>query len=181
MVPSKGKRKKQKQQQKVAKGAPPAPELAAYVDVGLASISRGLEGMSSKDGPGADAEPYSVVFVARSGQSSAFHCHFPQMVAVASSPRSPLPAIRLVGFSKPCEDRLSAVLGIPRVSSIALREGAPQTKVLLDYVRGHVAPVDVAWIREAQSAEYRGTKIDAVPTKIGVAKSKRVKVTPAGQ
>jgi len=177
VVPSKGKRKQQKQQQNAAQGAPPAPELAAYVDVGLASISRGLEGMCSKDRPGGDTEPYSVIFVARSGQSSAFHCHFPQMVAVASNFRSSRPAIRLVGFSKPCEGRLSAALGIPRVSSIALREGAPQTKALLDYVCGHVGPVDVAWIREAQSADYRGTKTDAVPTKVGVAKSKRVKFT----
>lgn len=125
--------------------------------------------------------PYSVVFVARSSQAPAFNCHFPQMVAVASDSKPSDPPVRLVGFSKPCEDRLSAALGIPRVSSIALREGAPQTKGLLDYVRGHVAPIEVAWIKEARSAEHRGTKIEAVPTKVGVAKSKKAKVSHAGE
>jgi ribonuclease P/MRP protein subunit POP3 len=124
--------------------------------------------------PGGDssagAKPYAVVFVARSGQSSAFHCHFPQIVALAAQARPPDNPIRLVGFSKACEDRLSAALGIPRVSSVALREDAPHAKGLIDFVREHVAPVEISWLREAQSGEFLETKIDGVPTKIGTKK-----------
>jgi ribonuclease P/MRP protein subunit POP3 len=119
----------------------------------------------------ADAKPYSVVFVARSGQSSAFHCHFPQMVALAAQSQPADRAVRLVGFSKACEDRLSAALGIPRASSIGLREDAPQAKGLVDFVREHVAPVEVAWLgKEAPSGKFLETRIDAVPTKVGVKK-----------
>ncbi|KAK3302159.1 uncharacterized protein B0T15DRAFT_514213 [Chaetomium strumarium] len=166
--------------------APPVPELAGYVDVGLSKISRTLQIMSDKDKlvrssesaaskreeatTGVESRPYTVVFVARSGQSSAFHCHFPQMVALAAASRSPDEAVRLVGFSKACEERLSAALGIPRVSSIALREGAPQAKGLVDFVREHVASIEITWLREARSASFLETRIDAVPTKVGTKK-----------
>ncbi|KAL2259797.1 hypothetical protein VTK26DRAFT_6390 [Humicola hyalothermophila] len=197
IVPSKGKRKR-RSPTKTAGGAatiaapvppappaPPAPELAAFVDVGLSQISRGLQTMSSKDGrkaPPGDAttqqskpinpkdKPYSVVFVARSGQSSAFHCHFPQMVALAARSQPTETALRLVGLSKACEERLSAALGIPRVSSIGLREDAPHAKGLVDFVRERVAPIQVAWLEEARSAKFLETKIDAVPTRIGTKK-----------
>ncbi|KAK4043996.1 hypothetical protein C8A01DRAFT_12518 [Parachaetomium inaequale] len=194
ITPSKGKRKRSKKAgspEKPAEAtpaltAPPLPELAAHVDVGLSHISRALQGMSGKDKPSpppiatpserteeepkADANPYSVVFVARSGQSSAFHCHFPQMVALAAQSQPADKAVRLVGLSKACEDRLSAALGIPRASSIGLREDAPQAKGLVDFVREHVAPVDVAWLREAPSGKFLETRIDAVPTNVGVKK-----------
>ncbi|KAK0645990.1 hypothetical protein B0T16DRAFT_457966 [Cercophora newfieldiana] len=164
IVPSKGKRSKKEP----PSDRPPAPAIAAHVDVGLANISRNLQNLDSTGG-----QPYSVVFVARSGQSSAFNCHFPQMVGVASSSTPSAPAIRLVSFSKPCEERLSAVLGIPRVSCIALREGAPQAKGLVDYVREHAEPVDVAWLEQARKGEHQETKINAVSTKVGTARAKR--------
>jgi ribonuclease P/MRP protein subunit POP3 len=89
------------------------------------------------------------------------------MVALAAQSQSPEKAVRLVGLSKACEDRLSTALGIPRVSSIALREDAPQAKGLIDFVREHVAPVRISWLQEARSAKFLETKIDAVPTRIG--------------
>lgn len=169
-----------------ATAAPPVPELASHVDVGLSKISRSLQLMSGKDKlalssgdapselgeaeAGGDSRPYAIVFVARSGQSSAFHCHFPDIVALASHSRSSYKPIRLVGFSKACEDRLSAALGIPRASSIALREDAPHAKGLVDFVREHVAPVELSWLREAQSGKFLETKIDGVPTKVGTKK-----------
>ncbi len=169
-----------------ATAAPPVPELASHVDVGLSKISRSLQVMSGKDKPavpsggapsksgaaddGGDSRPYAVVFVARSGQSSAFHCHFPQIVALAARSQSSDTPIRLVGFSKACEDRLSAALGIPRVSSVALREDTPHAKGLVDFVREHVPPVEVSWLREARSGKFLETKIDGVPTKVGTKK-----------
>ncbi|GAB1320502.1 RNase P and RNase MRP subunit [Madurella fahalii] len=180
ITPSKGKRRRTRKKENApsseppaeATPAPPAPELAAHVDVGLSKISRTLQLMSAKkDGvsstPGEVATQYSVVFVARSGQSSAFHCHFPQMVALAAQSQSPEKAVRLVGFSKSCEERLSAALGIPRASSIGLRDDEPQAKGLIDFVREHVAPVQVSWLEEACSARFLETNIDAVPTKVG--------------
>ncbi|KAK3333231.1 hypothetical protein B0T19DRAFT_120331 [Cercophora scortea] len=180
--------------------AVPVPELTAFVDVGLANISRNLQARSTKTGADpvpekgdgvaksakAAAEaakpPYNIVFAARSGQSSAFHSHFPQMVAVASESLPSDKSIMLVGFSKPCEERLSAALGIPRVSSIALREGAPHSKGLVDFVRANVAPVNIAWIKEARAGGFLETQIEAVKTAVGSKKaavgSKKTNIGP---
>ncbi|KAK3313842.1 hypothetical protein B0H66DRAFT_363711 [Apodospora peruviana] len=185
ITPSKGKRKRAHKQNNrentgSASSVPPVPELAGYVDVGLANISRNLQDMSANKGAAPESEkpgtvggksPYCIVFVARSGQSSAFHCHFLQMVALASQAQPPDRTVRLVGLSKPCEDRLSAALGIPRASSIALREDAPQAKGLVDFVREHVRPVEAAWLREARSGQFRETNIEAVQTKVGSKKA----------
>lgn len=142
--------------------SPPTPEIGVYVDLGLSSISRSLAKMPNP-------EPYAVIFVARSGQPSAFHAHFPQMVAVASNTTE---SIRLVGFSRACEERLSSCLGIPRVSSIGLREGLPQTKALVEFVRQHVSPVEMLWKEEATSGNFLPTNIKAVEVPIGAKKQK---------
>lgn len=226
ITPSKGKRKRKHQHDKHEEESarPPAPEIRAHVDVGLASISRNLQEMVAAAGKGSSqaknimssnldsaeeaktvagpqsvkggasgpgdndskgtadkvklslpSSPYSVIIVARSGQSSAFHCHFPQMVALASKSQPREKAIRLVGLSKPCEEKLSAALGIPRVSSIALRDDASelQVKGLVEFVRERVAPVSIAWLEEASSGQYRATNIEEVRVKIGQAKVKR--------
>lgn len=191
--PSKGKRAK-KRKRKVAEAdtaadaVPPAPQLAKYVDLGLASISRSLEKVSAQprrdDPPASEAtdqkrtseelpcEPYSIIFVARSGQPSAFHSHFPQMVAVASKSVPSRQPIRLVGFSAACEERLSSALGIPRISSIGLREGAPHTKALVEFVREHVPPVDMTWYQETKNGRFMETKINAIEVPIGTKKQK---------
>ncbi|KAK1827101.1 hypothetical protein QBC39DRAFT_183512 [Podospora conica] len=184
IVPSKGKRKRARTDdlaEHSSSARPPAPELTRYVDVGMSCISRSLQGRASVTGtagppsqqaPETTPKPYTLVFVARSGVSSAFHCHFPQMVALSASSRPSDPPIRLVGFSKSCQERLSVALGLPRVSSIALREGAPQAKGLLDFVREHVEPIAMSSI---PTNGYRDTNIDAVQTKIGTARPKKAK------
>ncbi|SPO02794.1 uncharacterized protein DNG_05469 [Cephalotrichum gorgonifer] len=186
LQPSKGKgAKKRKRNTPSANSSsdiqqvPATPEISKYVDVGLASISRGLEQLSSaaelhppvppeeQSRPTeSDAVAYSVIFVARSGQSTAFHCHYPQMVAVASRSPSCSHPIRLVGFSAPCAERLCVALGVPRVSAIGLRDGAPNAGALLDYVREHVAPVSMSWISPdpSQALRYLGANIKAVET-----------------
>lgn len=154
-----------------------------YLDVGLAKISRSLEKLSvppTPDAPlgnrdhapqtrfaGSDPGPYAVVFVARSGQCPAFHSHFPQMVAAASRSLPAGQSIRLVGFSKACEDRLSSCLGIPRTSCIALRESPHLAKGIIDFVRGHVPVVEVPWLQEARDAQFLETKINACETTVG--------------
>jgi ribonuclease P/MRP protein subunit POP3 len=94
------------------------------------------------------------------------------MVALAAQSQSTDKAVRLVGFSKACEDRLSAALGIPRVSSIGLREDAPLAKGLVDFVRERVKPVEVPWLREAKEGKFLETRIAAVPTKVGNKKAR---------
>lgn len=177
--------------------APPIPELAAFVDIGLTKITRvlaenacplPLQTGTNEQLP--TSSPYSAIFVARSGHPSVFYSHFPQMVAVASrgsnrpttdspnaltasSPSFAAP-IRLVGFSHGCEDRLSACLGIPRVSSIALRTGATQSQGLLDFVRGHVPPVEMRWLQEAQAGKLLKTHIHMAEVTVGPKKKKKV-------
>ncbi|KAK1971235.1 hypothetical protein LY78DRAFT_652081 [Colletotrichum sublineola] len=187
--PSEGKRaaKRKRKDDGIASKEPtkreraPKPDLASFVDVGLTSITRNLERLAAGQQPSeafsdnntlaSSPTPYSVVFVARSGQSSAFNCQLPQMVAVASKSSPAAPPTRLVGYSKPCAEKLSACLGIPRVSSVGVRVDAPMSRALVEYVQQHVSPVRVAWLEEAEEAVYRPTqlKIDEkmVPVKKG--------------
>ncbi|KAJ3942384.1 RNase P and RNase MRP subunit [Colletotrichum fioriniae] len=161
---------------------PPLPEIASFVDVGLASITRNLERLApTPQGSEPDTDspsmavvppaPYALIFVARSGQSSAFNCQLPQMVAVASNNTAPAPATRLVGYSKPCAEKLSAAVGIPRVSSIGIRMGAPMSKALVDYVQKNVSPIHVAWLDEAKDAVYRSTQLKVEEKMIPAKKS----------
>ncbi|OAA58637.1 hypothetical protein SPI_06710 [Niveomyces insectorum RCEF 264] len=198
---------------------PPAPELARFVDTGLACITRELaRSASATSGPppevpaaGADGPPkpdtdpkqpsssplpspppppppppYAAVFVVRSAHPSAFYSHFPQMVAVAShaqpgssttppsaAPSSSSTPIYLVGFSRACEAQLSASLGIPRVSSVALRAGAPQAQGLLAFLQETVPPVDVRWWSEAQAGRYRPTQIHVADVRVGPRKKQK--------
>jgi ribonuclease P/MRP protein subunit POP3 len=164
---------------------PPAPELAGQIDFGLASISRYLESLSAKtatelleprpeESPDASQTPYSAVFVLRSQHPAAFHSHFPQLISTASQHLPSDRSIRLIGFSKACEDKLSDCLGIPRVSSVALRTDLPQAKAVIEFVREHVPPVDAGWHQEARSGKFLATKINAIETKVGAKKQRRV-------
>ncbi|KAF7559327.1 hypothetical protein G7046_g4825 [Stylonectria norvegica] len=181
--PSKGKRAARRERE-ARKGqdavtenpVPPKPELGAKVDVGLNAISRTLQSLSSganKDAGEAPSREYSMVFVARGNQASSFNCHFPQMVGIASRDLAPDNKIRLVGISKPCSDRLSDCLGLPRVSSVAVLRDAAGAEALQHFVRKTVTPVEVNWLDAAGGTPYLATKINAVETKIG---SKRMKV-----
>lgn len=149
------------------------------MDVGLTNITRNLAACSSKSQAGADkigdyikCSPYYVVFVVRSGPPSTFFSHLPQMVAAAS--RQLEEPIRLVGFSKSCEEKLSACLGIPRVSSVALRAGdSVQLKALVDFVRKQVAPVEALWMEDGGKGEFRETKINSIQAPVGAKRQKK--------
>lgn len=149
------------------------------MDVGLTNITRNLAASSHKSlartdetGDLKQLPPYAVVFVVRSGPPSTFFSHLPQMVAVAS--RHLKEPVRLVGFSKSCEEKLSACLGIPRVSSIALRAGeGGQLKALVDLVRKQVAPVEAPWLEDGGRGEFRETKINSIQAPIGAKRQKK--------
>lgn len=180
---SKGRRdKKRKRKDSAIKAspsqAPPLPEIQSYIDVGLSAVTRGLqesvvakaraktrsEGLATGECP---ACCYSAIFVARSGHPNALNVHLPQMVAVASKSHPEHIPIRLVGFSKPCEERLSEALGIRRISCIGIHHNAPNSNPLVDFIREHVPAIDLQWLQEARQAEHRETKINSIETTIG--------------
>ncbi|KAL2752810.1 hypothetical protein ACRALDRAFT_1077923 [Sodiomyces alcalophilus JCM 7366] len=191
--PSKGKRSKKRKRKTELDGEPvqhpiaepPPPEIAPFVDVGLSSITRTLQELTSRHNhplaSGLDLEPnvessqqpYAVIFIARSGYSPAFTSHFPEMVAAASRALPSASPIRLVGYSKSCADRLSASLGIPRVSSVGIRQGAPMSKALIDYVQDCVAPIAIPWLQEAETAEYRRTCLVSEEKMVSIQKTSR--------
>jgi ribonuclease P/MRP protein subunit POP3 len=148
-------------------------ELSASVDVGFNSITKNLGTLSK---PSDEATPsnkvYSMIFVARGSQSPAFNHHFPQMVAAASRNLPEKEKIRLIGFSKPCSERIGSTLGISRVSSIAISRHAPGAEALLAVVENLVAPVNSPWHSEMPGAVYKTTQIGSEETTIG---TKRVK------
>jgi ribonuclease P/MRP protein subunit POP3 len=156
---------------------PPGPDLCKYVDVGFNSITKGLESISrpkttEKLEERVSRRRYSMVFVTRGNQSSTFNCHFPKMVAASAKTLGPNDGIKLIGFSKPCSDRLSSCLGIARVSSIAIAEDAPGVEALSKFVNEHVPPVDAAWLDGSQDLRYRVTQIISAETGVGAKKMK---------
>lgn len=151
---------------------PRSLELSASVDVGFNSITKNLGSLSNPEEAISSRKDYSMVFVARGSQAPAFNHHFPQMVAAASRNLPEKEKIRLIGFSKPCSERIGSTLGISRVSSIAISRHAPGAEALLAVVENIVAPVDSPWLSEMPSAVYKTTQIGSEETTIG---TKRVK------
>ncbi|OPB45108.1 hypothetical protein A0O28_0073140 [Trichoderma guizhouense] len=152
---------------------PPSPELSASVDVGFNSITQNL-GLhtSPPDESNKSNKDYSMIFVARGSQSQAFNQHFPQLVAAASRNLPDKEKIRLVGFSKPCSEKLGSVLGIQRVSSVAISRHAPGADALFAVVQNLVAPVDSPWLNETPGTTYKSTQIGSVETTIGTKREK---------
>lgn len=153
---------------------PPPPDLVNHLDIGLNAITKNLGSKPEDEVTRPPRNPYAVVFVARGDQSSAFNCHFPKMVGAASKDLPAEEKIRLVGFSKPCTERLSKALEIPRVSSIGICREAPGAKGLLDMVAEVVRPVEVSWLDSSCQPEYLTTRINAVETTIGTKRQKAV-------
>lgn len=165
---------------------PPPPAVAASIDVGLSSITRNLQLGTTRpstsegkprnpsDAPAGPA-PYSVIFVARSGPSSAFFNHLPQMVAAASRAHHLAEPIRLVGISRACEERLSACMGVPRVTSVAIRgaDDTAQLKALVRFVRERVPAVEAPWLEEVAEGTYIETKIITTQAPIGPKRQKK--------
>ncbi|KAF5609703.1 rnase subunit pop3 [Fusarium pseudoanthophilum] len=174
---SKGKRSSQKEKgaKKTAQASeqppvPPMPEIEASIDVGLNSITRNLQLYLQQETESMEHEPYrqySMVFVARGDQASTFNCHFPQMIGAASRKTSSERKTRLVGLSKPCSERLSSCLGVPRVSSVAIRMDAPGAGALQEFVMKKVEPIEASWLDVSSDVQYLAPKINAIETTVG--------------
>jgi len=191
--PSKGRWARRKKLQAKADGAslatatnpspPPVPEISKYLDVGLPAVTRHLHDMAQRQHVQHASEncipdkhdSYAAVFIAHPRQLSPLDCHIPQMVGVAANAQpKEEPAMRLVGFSVSCAERLSACLGIPRASCIGLKADAPGAGALLEAVRKGVPAVDSAWLHDAnRAAVFNPTKINSVETKVGAKRMKK--------
>lgn len=160
---------------------PPAPELIRMIDVGLNTITKTLtESTSSKPAEpcvmdkagapdsGQDVDsPYTMVFVARGDQQSTFNCHFPKMVAASTTHMPPGSRTRLIGFSKTSSERLSKCLNVARVSSVAVRRGAPGAGPLWDFVSQRVKPLEAPWLETEAYDSYKRAKINSMETTVG--------------
>ncbi|KND92215.1 hypothetical protein TOPH_03243 [Tolypocladium ophioglossoides CBS 100239] len=153
---------------------PPKPEICAKVDVGFNSITKNLEELANPNVEPTDtpSQPYSMVFVARGNQSATFNCHFPKMICAASKNTQRDEKTRLVGFSKPCSDRLSSCLGVARVSSVAVERDAPGAEALWAFVQKAVPPIDISWFEGVGDSKYQATKIASVETTVGIKKAR---------
>jgi ribonuclease P/MRP protein subunit POP3 len=109
------------------------------------------------------------VFVSRSSQPSLLHAHLPLLTVTASLSHPEKPPIVLVTLPKGAESRLVSALGVPRVGVVGLSEGAPGSKVLVEFVREKVKAVDAEWL--GGRIKWRGTEIRALKTTAGGGKS----------
>ncbi|CAM1502885.1 Fc.00g076610.m01.CDS01 [Cosmosporella sp. VM-42] len=174
---SKGKRAARRQNEANKTGlaahevpVPPQPQIATGIDIGFNSITRNLQSSAVDGNQKSDDAPsryYSMIFVARGNQSATFNCHFPQMVAAASKDLPTERKICLVGISKPCSERLSTCLGLPRVSAVAILKDAADAGALHDFVKKVVSPVDATWLETSRQPPYLTTNIKSIETTIG--------------
>ena len=111
-----------------------------------------------------DHKPLAAVFIPHSAQSSIMYSHLPLLVKAASLASPSHPTTRLVKLPKGAEERLSAVLSIPRTALIGLLDGAPKADILIDFIRRNVPGVEIPWFDEAARGAYMPVNIKAVHT-----------------
>ncbi|KAG0647568.1 hypothetical protein D0Z07_6584 [Hyphodiscus hymeniophilus] len=104
---------------------------------------------------------FSAIFVCRCLQSSVLYEHLPQLVYTASLAFPSQPPTKLVELPSGSEARLAKALGIPRVSSIGVLDGAPLSQSLVDLVRG-VSDIEIPWLQQAKRSKYLPVKINAI-------------------
>lgn len=163
---------------------PPPPEIGKHMLIGLNSITRHLEALAAKKAPPTaitapveeDGDPgeaenlrlLSLVLLTHPKPSlSPAHAHIPTLLHLSNLPSTPSqstppthPSLntstRLIPLPTSSDARLASKLHIPRVSALAIFEGAPGTKALVEYVRQHVDVTECVWVDEAMKGEWRG-------------------------
>lgn len=165
----------------VAKSNPPPP-IAAHALLGFNRVQRHLEALSAMSSLQRDSHnsaqkplvpdgndrktsipPIAAVFLLRA-PDNLLHSHLPTLCHTASLAHPDRPPTRLVWLDPTMEARVADVVGVPRVSVLGFvdaREGVPaELQSLVGYVREHVEPVEVAWLRDAREAKWLGTRIE---------------------
>jgi len=143
---------------------PPEPEVASFLTVGFNSTERALEASYRQCTPGGSSDTFAAskdnvsrmvaIFVDRADQGPALYAHLPLLVSTASLNLPVDTRIRLVALPRGATKRLSAALHIPRASMIGLYHGAPNSAPLVDFVREHVSPIEVPWLKRLQGGKY---------------------------
>lgn len=65
----------------------------------------------------------------------------------------------MVPLDETSERRLAAAVGISRIGVIGVMSSAPRAAPLLEYVREHVKPLGVPWVKETSEGRWLGTQI----------------------
>ncbi|MCJ1245999.1 hypothetical protein MMC30_003203 [Trapelia coarctata] len=160
------------------RGPPPLsplpPEITAFLSIGFNSTERRLEAAVQRPIPigisnqvaseacEANLKPLVAVFIDRSDQAPILYSHLPQLLATASMSVPSEPAILLVTLPKGSTARLSIALHIPRVSVVGLERDAPNTRPLVEFIREHVAPIEIPWLKNIQEGWYMPVVIESV-------------------
>lgn len=155
VTPSRGKRamKRKRKQDKLRQPATQSvdaiapeqqvPEILPYVTIGFNSTTRLLEALTKARG-GDKSIPRShcdAVFAPFEGKSDILYAHFPSLCRSTSKATIEGIETRLVPLPAGAEERLAIALGLPRVGPIGLKNGAPKSAPLMEYVRHYVPRV----------------------------------------
>lgn len=181
-VPSKGKRSKKRKrdpvqpnqdasivQQSKDTERPSPPQILNYITVGLNSTSRSLESIVKPIFQASADEDAQLRSQTRSrlaaiflmAPASAFqYSHLPTIASFATHSQDGTASPLLVPLDTEAEEKLKTGLGLPRVGVVGIMADAPGAGPLLAYVREHVKPMDVPWIRETMEGKWKGTTIE---------------------
>ncbi|CZR61660.1 uncharacterized protein PAC_11557 [Phialocephala subalpina] len=209
VTPSKGKRSQNsKRQEAKAKASsnpdvsmqgsssapPPPPEIQKHVVVGLNSILRHLQSLSSKSKPGQELRDsgvevkeggddtegkieggvqeghFATIFALPSSPPNILTHQLPILIHTASLSSPSLSPTRLIPLSIPQASQLATTLSMARVSHIGILDSAPGTEWLLKLMRETVPEIEVKWLDDMKKGVYLSVKINAVETFIGVSR-----------
>ncbi|KAI8942196.1 hypothetical protein NX059_000282 [Plenodomus lindquistii] len=125
-----------------------------------------------KTAPDADELAIVIVTHPKPGSSLA-HAHIPTLLHILTiSPHAAAPTAlalntkpRLVSLPTSTDGRFANKLGITRVGALAIMQGAPGAKALIDHVRQHVPLTECAWVDEAMTPHWKGASVTSEMSK----------------
>ncbi|KAF2836854.1 hypothetical protein M501DRAFT_996536 [Patellaria atrata CBS 101060] len=173
IVPSKGKRsrKRKRTEEKQSHNSAPleplntsVPEISRHILVGLNSTSRHME-LTSKEIAKSTLEGINLpsqlaaIFVTKSKKDDLMYSHLPLLARTSSCLYPNSPPTVIVPLNLTVEPKLAQALSLPRVHVVGIMSSCPGASLLIDYVRDHIGPIEVPWVKEAVNAKYLGLKL----------------------
>ncbi|KAK1064762.1 RNase P and RNase MRP subunit [Friedmanniomyces endolithicus] len=151
-----------------------SPKPDSHILIGFNAVTQHLETLSatSRQHPGLQCatlppRPHiSAVFLLRP-LDELIYTHLPTLCYTASLAYPELHATRLVLLDESAESQIAKVVGLARVSVLAVVEPesespeavVPRLESLMAYVREHVEGVGAGWLADAVGARWLGTKV----------------------
>lgn len=153
----------------------PPPPVLQHLLLGFNHVTRHLEELSTLSAPPhnfADDAASSAAKKAHIAAVFLFHplddliyCHLPALCHTASLAHTERPPTRLVLLDAAAEKLVADAVGLPRLSVLgvvdAKEEGPAEMASLMQYLRDHVQPVDVPWLKDAREGKWMGTRIES--------------------